>query len=64
MTIPKNDAFEFLDRVRESGQTNMFGAGPYLEARYGLSRWDARQVLIEWMESYALRQVERQNGSR
>lgn len=43
------EEFEYLNRLRESGDTNMFGASPYLEAEFGLDRREARKVLGEWM---------------
>lgn len=43
------EEFEYLNRLRESGDTNMFGASPYLEAEFGLDRREARQVLSAWM---------------
>jgi hypothetical protein len=43
---------DFLMDLRESGETNMFGAAPYLQEEFGLSRSDARAILIEWMESF------------
>ena len=47
-----NEYFEFLNVLRDSGATNMFGASPYLQEEFGLSRIEARQVLTEWMESF------------
>ena len=44
--------FAFLESLRDSGVTNMFGAGPYLEEAFDLSRSEARKVLVSWMESY------------
>ena len=44
--------FEYLDALRESGVTNMFGAGAYLENRFDLSRYEARDILFEWMDSF------------
>jgi len=44
--------FEYLDDLRESGVTNMFGAGAYLEADFGLDRNEARKVLSKWMETF------------
>jgi len=44
--------FEYLDALRESGVTNMFGAGAYLEDQFGLSRYEARDILIAWMETF------------
>lgn len=50
LTTP--DVFEYLEGLRRSGEMNMFGAGRYLEARYGFGRYDARDVLKFWMETY------------
>lgn len=43
---------KFLDELRESGVTNMFGAGPYLSREYGLSKNKAREVLSYWMQTF------------
>lgn len=42
----------YLDRLRESGQTNMFGARPYLQNKFGLDKKEASEVLTEWMSSF------------
>ena len=45
--------FEYLDRLRESGVTNMFGAVPYLQAEFpelSSDRARASQVLQLWMQ--------------
>lgn len=42
----------FLENLRRSGRTNMFGAALYLEAAFGLDRQEARKVLTEWMSNY------------
>lgn len=48
--------FEFLDELRVSGITNMFGATPYLmEAFDHLAYDEARTILKAWMETYAYR---------
>ena len=44
--------FEFLETLRNSGITNMFGAVPYLQREFGLDRHEAKDVLMAWMESY------------
>lgn len=45
--------FEFLDNLRESGVTNMFGAGNYLMREYpGMLRHEAHTVLGAWMGSF------------
>ena len=48
----EKEYFDYLELLRDSGVTNMFGAGPYLEETFDLSRSEARKVLISWMESY------------
>ena len=46
---------DFLDLLRESGQTNMFGAGPYLTAEFGLDKREARKYLEFWMKTFGVR---------
>lgn len=47
------DYYMFLEDLRESGVTNMFGAAPYLEARFPeLKGKPAREVLANWMNNY------------
>lgn len=41
---------EFLDSLRESGVTNMFGAAPYLREEFGLTGEESREILQEWMD--------------
>ena len=53
MTIEKTETDKFLNELRESGVTNMFGAGPYLIEEFGLSRREARKVVLDWMASYS-----------
>lgn len=42
----------YLDKLRESGVTNMFGAAPYLQTMFGLNRNDAKEILLYWMASF------------
>lgn len=49
------EQLEYLDALRESLVTNMFGAAPYLQRDFGLSRADAKAVLMEWMETFEQR---------
>lgn len=50
-----DEMFDYLDMVRETGQINMFGAAPWLEKEYKISRQDARSVLSAWMKSFGTR---------
>jgi len=53
--VEKETVFEFLDNLRESGVTNMFGAGPYVESTFGVSRHEARDLVVQWMKSFSTR---------
>ncbi len=44
--------FKFLDELRETGVTNMLGAGVYLQESFNLSKYEAKAVLLEWMETF------------
>jgi hypothetical protein len=49
-------AFEYLDGLRESGITNMFGAVPYLAEHIGDTtrrQQASRDILSAWMETYS-----------
>tara|TARA_R100000458_G_C8247999_1_gene225487 strand:+ start:305 stop:490 length:186 start_codon:yes stop_codon:yes gene_type:complete len=43
---------EYLDDLRESGVTNMFGAGSYLQDEFGITKYDANRILMTWMENF------------
>ena len=49
---PNTRYFAYLNALRESGITNMFGAAPYLQDAFNLSRAEARDILLKWMESF------------
>lgn len=51
----KEMVFKFLDNLRESGAINMFGAGPYVQDAFGLDRREARDLVLEWMETFTTR---------
>lgn len=55
MAIEKTEVFEYLDELRESGVTNMFGAVPYIEAAFDVKRSEASKLLGEWMETFSQR---------
>lgn len=48
----EENVFTYLDALRESGITNMFGASPYIEDKFGVSGKEARRLLLEWMETF------------
>lgn len=52
-TILKDKIFEFLDELRESGQTNMLGVVPYIVREFpALSKVEAKEWLLKWMKSF------------
>ena len=50
--VVNDEMLVYLDGLRESGVTNMFGAGSYVEADFDLNRKDANTVLKYWMETF------------
>lgn len=47
--------FDYLDRLRDSGVTNMYGAVPYLQREFpelSFNHAQAVYILREWMESH------------
>jgi len=44
--------FRFLETLRESGVTNMFGASPYLAKRFNLDKKESGEILCLWMDNY------------
>ena len=51
----KEEVFQFLDDLRESGIVNMFGAGPYVEGAFGCKRSEAKALVVEWMKTFSER---------
>ena len=45
--------FAYLVELRDSGVTNMFGAAPYLQDRFGLDKYEARDVLFSWFRTFS-----------
>ncbi len=47
-----DEHLEFLDDLRESGVTNMFGAGAYVQDEFDVSRDEAGDILSYWMKTF------------
>lgn len=47
-----NKHWLFLENLRRSGITNMYGAAPYLADAFDLEHKEAVSILVEWMQSY------------
>lgn len=44
--------FVFLDVLRESGVTNMYGASPYVQEEFSVNRDKAAKILSAWMKTF------------
>lgn len=53
--IVTNENLEYLDTLRGSGVTNMFGAGSWLRDAFELEKKDAAIILKYWMASFSER---------
>jgi hypothetical protein len=51
-TKQEQEVLEYLNMLRDSGVTNMFGATPYIEAEYGLDKKESRRLLSLWMKNF------------
>lgn len=44
--------FDYLDDLRSSGITNMFGATRFLTGAFGVSEREGSQILSAWMDTF------------
>lgn len=51
----QEDVNVFLDSVRKVGVVNMFSAAPLIVEQYGLTKYQAKDMLLAWMESFSER---------
>jgi len=60
MEKPKNlkdEHLEFLDGLRESGITNMYGSGSYLREEFSdIDDCESHEIVRYWMETFSDRQ--------
>lgn len=54
-TVDAEEVFSYLDDLRESGATNMFGARPYIMREFRVSSEKAGALLSEWMRTFSTR---------
>ena len=56
MTIKnKDEIFEYLDNLRESGICNMFESPNHVQKEFGLDRYESRDIVKEWMMTFSQR---------
>ncbi len=52
ITTQEKEMFIYLNDLRDSGITNMFGAGTYLKDAFEIDRKEANRVLTLWMQNF------------
>ena len=52
LDITIDDVYEYLDDLRDSGVTNMFGAARYIELDFGVTRDVSHKLLSLWMNTF------------
>lgn len=50
--MTKNKYWIFLEKLRRSGVTNMFGSARYLQDEFAISRKEANKIIEDWMDNY------------
>jgi hypothetical protein len=48
----KEEIFNYLLALRDSGAINMFGSSQYVMDEFGLTRREARDAVMAWMKSF------------
>jgi len=52
----RKEHLQFLDNLRESGETNMYGSPRYLREGFSeLTKNDASEIVSYWMKTFSLR---------
>jgi hypothetical protein len=44
--------FKFMNEVRDEGLINPLAAGQWLQDEFEISRYDARDIIKAWMQSF------------
>ena len=52
INMTTNKYWIYLENLRQSGITNMFGASPYLAEEFDISEKEANVILADWMRNY------------
>ena len=51
-----DEYLDFLDELRETGVTNMWGAAPYIEQEFPeVGERESEEILVYWMKSFGER---------
>ena len=47
-----DEHYDYLMWLRDSGETNMWGAAPYLQREFDIPYAEAKDLLIEWINLF------------
>ena len=61
MKVNKNKVFEYLDALRDSGITNMYGSPAYVHAAFDVTQGEAVKLVTEWMQTFSERHPKEKN---
>ena len=56
--------YKYLVKLRNSGVTNMYGAGPYIMRKFKVQREESHAILGAWMDTFSLPEDERPKDGR
>lgn len=51
-TEQEKEVMEFLNLLRNTGATNMFGATPYIMQEFDIPKQEASNLLVLWMDNF------------
>jgi len=51
-TEQEREIMEYLNVLRATGATNMFGATPYITGEFDVNEREARRILKLWMKNF------------
>lgn len=51
-TEQEREVFEYLNDLRDSGITNMFGASSYIQEEFSVTSREATKLLSTWMSNF------------
>ena len=57
----RNEVYLYLEQLKETGETNMFGAGVYLQKHFELPKDKAIMYLADWMRQYNKKEESNEN---
>ncbi len=52
MMVTNEEAFEYLVELRDTGETNMYGAVPYLMREFAVTKNVGKELLFAWFATF------------